>query len=79
MDEPKQHHVRLRNLGLAARVFHDGQRPIRVGAGEIIEETLSEEAIALLKAEKQFPDEPPPLVLSVICELIVSAFAFVVL
>jgi hypothetical protein len=59
----RQYHVKLRNPGMAARVFHDGARPVRIGPGETLEdETLGEDTIARLKAEKHSnPEEPPPL------------------
>jgi hypothetical protein len=58
----RQHRVKLTNKGQAARVFYDEARPVRVAPGETIEETLGEDTVAHLKAEKHTnPDEPPPL------------------
>jgi hypothetical protein len=57
-----QRRVKLTNKGQAARVFYDEGRPVRVAPGETVEETLGEDTIARLKAEKHVnPEEPPPL------------------
>jgi hypothetical protein len=54
------YHVSIRNTGAAARVIHDGvsQKPIRIGAGETVEEVLDEDTINRLQREKPVPEEP---------------------
>lgn len=53
------YHVKIHNAGRGARVIHDGQKPIRIGAGETVEQILTEDTIKRLQGERSDdPDEP---------------------
>lgn len=52
------YHVKIHNLGRAAKVIHDGQKPIRIDAGGTTETILTEDTIKRLKAEHVDPEEP---------------------
>jgi hypothetical protein len=57
------YHVKIKNTGKAARVIHDGARPVRINADETIDAILDEETIKQLQAERhdRDPSEEPTL------------------
>lgn len=60
MAEEKEtyYHVKIQNMGRAARVIHDGARPVQIGAGQTVDAVLSEETIKRLNAEEDVEGEP---------------------
>jgi hypothetical protein len=57
------YHVKIKNTGKAARVVHDGARPVRIEAGATADAILDEETIKLIQAERhdRDTDEEPTL------------------
>lgn len=57
-DKETFYYVKIENRGRAARVIHDGARPVQVHAGQTIDDVLSDAAIKRLKAEPEIEGEP---------------------
>jgi hypothetical protein len=57
------YHVKIKNTGKAARVVHDGARPVRIGANETVDDILDEETIRQIQTERhdRDPSEEPTL------------------